>query len=96
MIHSIVKDKIGQILEEEFIFPKDILVAIRSNHLAWEHYQSYSLAYQRIRVAFIEGVRKRPEIFSKRLKYFIKKTEAISNMAMTALKNISNPHLLYT
>jgi len=60
--------------KQEFIFPTDILDAIRADKQAWSNYQNYSEPYKRIRIAFIEGARKRPEEFQKRLKYFIKMT----------------------
>ena len=67
-------ETLGDVLEQEFVFPSDILEAIQSDHQAWENYQNYSDTYKRIRVAFIEATRKRPEEFQKRLNYFIKMT----------------------
>jgi len=69
-----VVESLGDILEQEFIFPEDILEAIKSDKEAWENYRNFSDVYKRIRVAFIEGARKRPEEFQKRLNYFIKMT----------------------
>ena len=69
-----VVESLGDILEQEFVFPPDILEAIKSDEEAWENYQKYSEPYKRIRVAYIEGARKRPEEFKKRLNYFIKMT----------------------
>lgn len=67
-----VVESLGDILEQEFVFPADIIGAIKTDEGAWENYQKFSDAYKRIRVAFIEAARKRPEEFQKRLKYFIK------------------------
>jgi len=66
---------LGDISEEKFEISKDILKEIKSNKQAWENFQEFSDAYKRIRIAFIEGARKRPEEFQKRLRYFIKMTE---------------------
>lgn len=66
---------LGDISEEKFEIAKDILTAIKSNKQAWENFQNFSDSYKRIRIAFIEGARKRPEEFKKRLQYFIKMTE---------------------
>ncbi len=63
------------ILDEPFTTPADILEAIRINPEAWKNFQGLSQSYIRIRIAFINGARKRPEEFNKRLKYFIKMTE---------------------
>lgn len=69
-----VRESLGDLLEQDFIFPADILDAIKADEAAWENYQNFSGAYKRIRVAFIEAARKRPEEFQKRLDNFIKKT----------------------
>ena len=58
----------------EYIFPEDILDAIRRDEAAWEHYTSFSPSYRRIRVAYIDAARDRPAEFEKRLASFIRKT----------------------
>ena len=65
MIHPKFEDKTRSILSEPFIFPNDI----------WKNYQPFSEAYKRIRIAYIEAARKRPEEFEKRLNNFISKTK---------------------
>jgi uncharacterized protein YdeI (YjbR/CyaY-like superfamily) len=70
-----VRETLGDISDEKFEIPKDILKEIRANKEAWKHFQKFSDAYMRIRIGFIEGARKRPEEFKKRLRYFIKMTE---------------------
>jgi uncharacterized protein YdeI (YjbR/CyaY-like superfamily) len=70
-----VQATIGEAFSEEFAIPQDILKEIKANKVAWENFQNFSPAYQRIRIAFIEGARKRPAEFNKRLKYFMKMTE---------------------
>lgn len=67
---------LGSLLgEEAFEIPPDILKAIKSNEQAWKNFQGFSPAYIRIRIAFIEGARNRPQEFQKRLRYFIRMTE---------------------
>ncbi len=61
--------------EDTFDIPADILSAIQNNPQAWENFRGFSQAYIRIRIAFIEGARKRPREFEKRLRYFIEMTE---------------------
>ena len=75
LIHASIVPQIEEVLKESFVFPEDILEAIRENEQAWKHYQKFSPAYRRIRVAYIESARNRPEEFEKRLANFIKKTE---------------------
>lgn len=66
---------LGNTTEAKFGIPKDILKAIKANKQAWENFQTFSDSYQRIRIAFIDGARNRPQEFQKRLNYFIKMTE---------------------
>ena len=66
---------LGDLDEEQFEVPPDILQAIQANPQAWENFQDFSPAYIRIRIAFIDGARSRPEEFQKRLNYFIEMTE---------------------
>ncbi len=66
---------LGDIASEEFETPKDILEAIKENKEAWKNFQKFSETYKRIRIAFIDGARNRPEEFQKRLNYFMKMTE---------------------
>lgn len=70
-----VRETLGDLSEEKFKAPNDILKEIRANKEAWKHFQKFSDAYKRIRIGFIDGARKRPEEFKKRLRYFIKMTE---------------------
>ncbi|WP_370572225.1 YdeI family protein [Methanomethylovorans sp.] len=74
MIHPSVKDTARKIQEEEFVFPPDIIETIKSDELAWENYSKFSDAYKRIRIAYIDAARKRPDEFEKRLHNFIRKT----------------------
>ena len=75
MVIPSVKATIEDFLEEKFVTPLDILDAIKANEEAWNNFQKFSTEYKRIRIAFIEGARRRPDEFNKRLKHFIKMTE---------------------
>ena len=66
---------LGNPAEEQFEIPSDILEAIKANDKAWENFQELSEPYIRVRIAFIDAARKRPEEFKKRLRYFIEMTE---------------------
>jgi uncharacterized protein YdeI (YjbR/CyaY-like superfamily) len=70
-----VLDDLPDISDEAFRIPPDILAAIQANKKAWKNFQAFSDAYIRIRIAYIDMARVRPEIFQKRLENFIKKTE---------------------
>jgi uncharacterized protein YdeI (YjbR/CyaY-like superfamily) len=62
------------ISDEDFEVPPDILEAIRANSQAWENFQGFSESYIRIRIAYIDSARTRPDEFQKRLANFIKKS----------------------
>ena len=70
-----VAETLGDVLNEEFVIPPDILKAIQANKETWKNFQKFSDSYIRIRIAFIDGARKRPAEFQKRLRYFIEMTE---------------------
>ena len=74
MIHPKVRDGILPVIQALFVFPEDILDALRQDEAVWENYQRFSESYQRIRIAYIEAARKRPEEFRKRLNSFMEKT----------------------
>lgn len=74
MIHPKVRPSVEGVIIAPFVFPEDILDEIRRDEIAWRNYQSFSEPYRRIRIAYINAARKRPEEFSKRLKNFIKRT----------------------
>ena len=74
MLHPTIKETAKEVLMELFVFPEDILAEIKKDRTAWANYENFSDAYKRIRVAYIEMARKRPEEFQKRLANFIRKT----------------------
>lgn len=74
MIHPKVRPTVCGLIEAEYVFPEDILAEIRSDVVAWENYQKFSEPYRRIRIAYIDAARKRPEEFRKRLNSFLSKT----------------------
>ena len=54
---------------------KDIIARLKEDKTVWNNYQLFSDTYKRIRIAYIEAARKRPEEFEKRLNNFINKTK---------------------
>ena len=74
LIHPKVRASVEDLLHASFVFPEDILDAIRQDPAAWTNYQSFPEPYRRIRIAYIDAARKRPAEFEKRLRFFIRKT----------------------
>ena len=76
LIHPTVRPTVEQLIRAPFVFPKDILDAIRQDPVAWANYQLFPDSYKRIRIAYIDAARKRPAEYEKRLANFIEKTRA--------------------
>jgi uncharacterized protein YdeI (YjbR/CyaY-like superfamily) len=70
-----VRQNLRDVDPEKFEFPADISQALQANPAAWENFQRYSASYRRIRVAFIDGARDRPQEFEKRLNYLVRMCE---------------------
>jgi len=55
--------------------PPDILAALKADPETWKNFRAFSESYKRIRIAYLEGSRDRPEQFEKRLRNFLKMTK---------------------
>jgi len=75
MIHPKFEEKIQNVLSEPFIFPDDIIDRLKEDKMVWNNYQQFSDTYRKIRIAYIEAARNRPEEFRKRLDNYIDKTK---------------------
>lgn len=76
MLHPSIREQVLPVIRAPFVFPQDILDELRKDSAAWENYSRFSEGYKRIRVAYIDAARKRPEEFHRRLKNFVDKTSA--------------------
>ncbi len=74
LIHPKVRASVEALLAAPFVFPEDILDALRQDETVWRNYLAFPEPYKRIRVAYVDAARKRPAEFEKRLASFIKKT----------------------
>lgn len=74
LLHPAVKENVLPLITTPYVFPEDILSRLRADPVAWENYNTFPDAYRRIRVAYIDAARKRPEEFEKRMKSFLEKT----------------------
>ena len=74
LIHPKVEESILPVIHARFVFPQDIIDALREDNTVWENYIKFSDPYKRIRIAYIEAARNRPEEFQKRLNSFVDKT----------------------
>lgn len=74
LIHPKIRESVLPVIEAPFVFPQDIIDFIKADETVWKNYQSFSDSYKRIRIAYIDAARNRPEEFQKRLNNFIEKT----------------------
>ncbi len=74
MLHPKVRESVLPIIRAPFVYPDDIIDLLRQDAEVWANYQRFSEPYRRIRIAYIEAARNRPEAFRKRLNNFIEKT----------------------
>ena len=75
LIHPDVKESVERLIGEPFVFPKDIISALKKDKTVWRNYEKFSEPYKRIRIAYIDAARKRPDEFERRLENFIRKTK---------------------
>lgn len=75
MIHPSIEDEVKGIIDKAFIFPSNIIIVIKKDRAAWKNYKTFSDSYKRIRIAYIDGARNRPDEFKKRLSNFVNKTK---------------------
>jgi hypothetical protein len=74
-------DAIGE-LDTPFVLPDDIAAALKADDETWRNYEAFPESYQRIRAGFVDGARNRPEMFQRRLTYFLKMTKANKRYGM--------------
>jgi uncharacterized protein YdeI (YjbR/CyaY-like superfamily) len=74
MIHSSLEKDVQLIISKEFLVSNDIIDTIKGDKEAWANYKKLSESYKRIRIAYIESARHRPDEFKKRLSNFLNKT----------------------
>jgi hypothetical protein len=69
-----VRESIGDLLDQPFRVPPDILRALQGDEQAWSHLRRWPEAYLRIRVAFVDAARDDPAEFDKRLRHLLDKS----------------------
>lgn len=74
MLHPKIRPSVLPLINEPYVFPEDIMDEVKKVPEAYENFKRFSPSYQRIRIAYIDAARKRPDEFKKRLANFINKT----------------------
>lgn len=57
-----------------FRIADDLLAALQADPETWAHFQQFPAVYQRIRISYIEEMRRQPDVFRQRLNHFLRKT----------------------
>lgn len=70
----LVKNEKGELEPIPFVMPGDIIKRLKKDPVVWENFQNFPDYYKSIRIGFIDNARERPDVFEKRLAYFIKMT----------------------
>jgi uncharacterized protein YdeI (YjbR/CyaY-like superfamily) len=58
----------------KFKIPADIMDLLKADPVIWKNFKQFPEHYKMIRIGWIDGARKRPDEFKKRLRYFMKMT----------------------
>lgn len=74
LVHPSIEADLRKVISVEYELPDDILDIIRQDEQVWNNFQGFPDAYKRIRLAYIDGARVRPDIFRQRLNNFLEKT----------------------
>lgn len=67
-------EAIGSLRAGRLVIPPDIKAALQREPAAWRHFQRFPAAYRRMRVAFVDGARRRPDEFRRRLRNLVRKS----------------------
>jgi uncharacterized protein YdeI (YjbR/CyaY-like superfamily) len=62
--------------------PPDILKRLRKDRTTWNNFKRFPPSYKRIRIGWIEGARRRPDVFAQRLLYFLRMTKQNKRFGM--------------
>jgi hypothetical protein len=65
-------DAMGDLKAARLVIPSDIKAALEGDATAWTNFRRFPAAYRRIRVAFVEGARRRPAEFRRRLRNLVR------------------------
>lgn len=75
---------------KKYVPANDILDELKKDPVVWKNFQKFPVSYKKIRVAWIDGARKRPEMFQTRLRYFIRMTAKNKRFGMLEQKTANS------
>lgn len=65
---------IGSLKTQRLVIAPDIRAAFERDPIAWKRFTRFPAAYRRIRIAFVEGARRRPAEFERRLRSLVRRS----------------------
>lgn len=74
LLHPKIRESVWEIITTPYEYPADVLAAIKDDARAWENFENFPEAYKRIRVAYVDAARNRPQEYEKRLQNLIAKS----------------------
>jgi uncharacterized protein YdeI (YjbR/CyaY-like superfamily) len=64
------------------ILAPDLRAALQADPLVWRNFRLFPGSYRRVRIGWIEGARRRPKEFQKRLRYLVEMTRKNKRFGM--------------
>jgi hypothetical protein len=64
------------------ILAPDLRAALQADPLVWRNFRLFPGSYRRVRIGWIEGARRRPKEFQKRLRYLVEMTRQNKRFGM--------------
>lgn len=61
-------------LHQEFVVAEDVIEVLKANPTAWSNFLEFPDLYRRVRIGYIEEMRKKPSEFDRRLRNFVNKS----------------------
>jgi uncharacterized protein YdeI (YjbR/CyaY-like superfamily) len=67
-------EAIGSLSAKRLVIPAEIKAALQRDPVAWTQFQRFPAAYRRMRVAYVDGARRRPDEFRRRLRNLVRRS----------------------
>lgn len=80
-VHPSLRAEARAVVDQPFVFPPDILEAIRRDPAAWRWFRRQTGPYRRIRVAWVDVARRHPDVFQQRLQSLVTACQARRQLA---------------
>ena len=75
-------EKLNGTHEKKYKLSKEVLKELKKDKETWQNFQKFPEHYKTIRVAWIDDAKEIPEMYKKRLSYFLKKTKKNERFGM--------------